>query len=79
MALWFYALVSALKHERMDSVMKLAWVIVIIFVPLLGALIYCFAAPKRPRGTEFALAELHHRRHKLARAAGLRPARTGGR
>jgi H+/Cl- antiporter ClcA len=78
MALWLYALVSALNHERLDSTMKLAWVIVIIFVPLVGALIYFFAAPRRPTGFQFALAELHHRRHKLARAAGLRPARTEG-
>jgi len=45
---WLYALISALKNERLDSILKLTWVLVILFVPLIGPLIYIFVAPHRP-------------------------------
>jgi hypothetical protein len=73
-ALWIYALVSALQHELLDSTMKLVWVLVIILVPPLGWMIYLLVAPKRPTKTQFGMAELHHRKRKFAREAGLRPA-----
>src|SRR6266700_395922 len=47
-ALWVYALVSAIKNERLDSTMRLVWVLVIIFVNCLGALLYLLIAPNRP-------------------------------
>jgi hypothetical protein len=71
--LWIFALVSALKHELLDSTMKLVWVVVIIFVPGAGALIYLCVAPKRPGRMQFAMAELYHRKRRFARQAGLRP------
>ncbi len=50
--LWIYALVSALRNERLDSTMKLVWALVIIFVNGLGALLYLVAAPNRPSRRE---------------------------
>jgi Phospholipase_D-nuclease N-terminal len=40
--LWFIALVSVLKSDFKDSVTKLTWVVVIIFLPVLGSLLYFF-------------------------------------
>ncbi len=74
-ALWLFALVSALKHERLDSTMKLVWVVVIIFVPGLGSIIYLLVAPNRPGRMERAMAELHYRKRQFAQQAGLRPGR----
>ena len=45
---WLYALISAIKNERLDAVMKLVWVVVIIFVNVLGAPLYLIVAPNRP-------------------------------
>ncbi len=39
-ALWFFALVDALKSNFSDSTTKLIWVLLIIFVPALGATLY---------------------------------------
>ena len=50
--LWIYALVSALRNERLDSTMKLVWALVIIFVNGLCALLYLVAAPNRPSRSE---------------------------
>jgi Na+-driven multidrug efflux pump len=42
---WLWMLVDCLKGNRTD---KTAWVIVLLFLPLLGPLIYVFIAFKRP-------------------------------
>ena len=75
--LWLIMLVSALKHEGLDSTMKLVWVLVIILVAPVGWLIYWLVAPNRPTRMELGMAELHHRKRKLVREAGLRPASPG--
>ncbi|MGG9961296.1 PLDc N-terminal domain-containing protein [Ferruginibacter sp. SUN106] len=40
--LWLIALVSVLQSNFKDSVTKLTWVVVIIFLPVLGSLLYFF-------------------------------------
>jgi len=44
---WLYALISAIKNERLDSTMKLVWVVVILFVNIVGAPLYLIVAPNR--------------------------------
>jgi uncharacterized BrkB/YihY/UPF0761 family membrane protein len=60
-ALWIYALVSAIKNERLDSNMRLIWVLVIILVNGLGALLYLLIAPNRPSAGEQMLDEWNRR------------------
>ena len=60
-AAWVYALISAIKNERLDSVGRLTWVVVIIFVTGLGALLYLWLAPSRPTRDEKAMADWHRR------------------
>jgi len=38
--LWIYAIVDILRRQFRDSIIKLIWVLVIIFLPLLGAILY---------------------------------------
>ncbi|HTQ40802.1 MAG TPA: PLD nuclease N-terminal domain-containing protein [Pirellulales bacterium] len=38
--LWIVALVDCLKNSRLQGTEKLIWVLVIIFLPLLGSLLY---------------------------------------
>ncbi|WP_460560127.1 PLD nuclease N-terminal domain-containing protein [Ferruginibacter profundus] len=39
---WLSALVNVLKSDFKDSVTKLIWVVVIIFLPMLGSLLFLF-------------------------------------
>ncbi len=71
-ALWIYALISAIKNERLDSNMRLIWVLVIIFVNGLGALLYLFIAPDRPGEAE-RLADDWNRRHERLRRENVPP------
>jgi cobalamin synthase len=61
-ALWLYALISAIKNERLDPNMRLIWVLVIILVNGLGALLYLLIAPDRPSAGEQMLAEWNRRK-----------------
>jgi hypothetical protein len=47
LALWVWALISAITNEALDSNMRLVWVLVIILVNGLGALLYLLIAPNR--------------------------------
>lgn len=67
LALWVYALISAITNERLDSSMRLVWVIVIVFVTGLGAMLYLIIAPNRPTRDEKATAEWHRRNAELQR------------
>lgn len=66
-ALWIYALISAITNERLDSSMRLVWVIVIVFVTGLGAVLYLIIAPNRPMRDDRALADWHRRNAELQR------------
>ncbi|PTY03120.1 hypothetical protein DB347_22620 [Opitutaceae bacterium EW11] len=48
LAIWVYALVSAIKNERLNSNMRLIWVLVMLFANILGAVLYLLVAPNRP-------------------------------
>lgn len=39
-ALWLWALIDLLSSDFRDSTTKLIWVVIIIFLPVLGALLY---------------------------------------
>ncbi len=40
--LWVWALVDSIRSEFANSTNKIIWVLVIMFLPLLGALLYLF-------------------------------------
>jgi len=44
---WVWMLIDAIRNPRLNSTEKLIWVLVIIFVSLLGALIYFFVGRGR--------------------------------
>lgn len=60
-AVWLYALVTALRHERLESTERLTWVLVILLANVLGALVYLAVAPNRTGRTDRELADLHRR------------------
>ena len=45
---WLWMLIHAITNKGLRDVEKIVWVIVIIFLPLLGSLIYFFIG--RPKG-----------------------------
>lgn len=45
---WIWMLIHAITNRGLDSVEKLIWVLVILFLHFLGALIYFFVG--RPKG-----------------------------
>ena len=45
--LWIWALVDCLTNASLQGTDKLIWVIVIVFLPLLGAVLYLVIARKR--------------------------------
>ena len=47
-AFWIWMLVDAVTNKGLKDGEKIAWVLVIIFVPCLGSLIYCFIG--KPKG-----------------------------
>lgn len=52
---WWGVLARILTRIDLDTQQKLLWVIVVIFVPFFGMVLYCFAAPatiKTPRSRE---------------------------
>lgn len=67
-ALWLYALISAIKNERLDPTMRIVWVLVVILVNALGAIIYLLVAPNRPTAEEIWIAKGIRRREQLRRA-----------
>ncbi|MBJ6120149.1 PLDc N-terminal domain-containing protein [Pontibacter sp. BT310] len=40
LVLWLWALIDLLRSNFSDNITKLIWAVVIIFIPLLGALLY---------------------------------------
>lgn len=40
LALWVWALVSAIQNPALDSTMRIVWVLVIVFTGFIGAIIY---------------------------------------
>ncbi len=43
------ALISCLKSNFQDSTNKIVWVLVILFLPLLGSILYFIISPKQRR------------------------------
>ena len=37
---WLWALISAIKNPRLDSTMRLVWILVIVLTGIIGAVIY---------------------------------------
>ena len=37
---WLIALISILRNDFKDSITKLTWVVVVIFLPVIGSLLY---------------------------------------
>jgi hypothetical protein len=46
---WIWMLIHALTNKGISGGEKVAWVLVVIFVPLLGSIIYFFLG--RPKGS----------------------------
>ena len=45
-ALWVWSLVHAIRNPALDDMMRIVWVLVIIFAPLVGMIVYALMAPK---------------------------------
>ncbi len=45
-AFWLWMLIDALTNTALDSTMKLVWVLVIFFLPFVGAIVYFFVGRK---------------------------------
>lgn len=48
-ALWIYSLVHAIQNDRLDSTMKLVWVLLIVLVSPIGSILY-FIMGRNPAG-----------------------------
>ncbi len=46
-ALWLGALIDLLRSNFSDSITKLIWLIVIVFIPVLGAILYLLIGRKQ--------------------------------
>lgn len=46
---WLYVLVNLLKREDLKATDKICWTIVVVFLHIIGLLLYIFFAPKKPR------------------------------
>ena len=46
---WLWMLIHAITNKGLGDGEKIAWVLVILIIPFLGALIYCFIG--KPKGT----------------------------
>jgi len=44
---WIWMLIDAIKNPGLSSTERIVWVLVILFLHLLGAIIYFFAGRKR--------------------------------
>jgi len=40
LVLWIWALIDAIGNTRLDGTAKIVWILVIIFLPLLGSILY---------------------------------------
>ena len=49
-AFWLWMLIHAITNKGLRDVEKVVWVIVIIFLPFLGSLIYFFLGRPKARG-----------------------------
>jgi len=47
-AFWLWMLIHAITNKGLQDVEKIVWVLVIIFLPLIGSIIYFFIG--RPKG-----------------------------
>jgi len=45
-ALWVWSLVHAIRNPALDDMMRIVWVLVIVFTAPIGSLIYAIVAPK---------------------------------
>lgn len=46
LALWIWALLSAIQNPAIDGTMRIVWVLVIVFTGFIGAIIYFLVAKK---------------------------------
>ena len=44
--LWIWAIVETIKSGETDGA-KIAWILILIFIPVLGFLIWLFAGPRK--------------------------------
>jgi len=47
MILWFWAMINILKSKFETDVIKIMWVLIILFLPLLGLFLYFFIGRKQ--------------------------------
>jgi len=49
--IWLFALATVLYRSDFDPVTKLTWVVVVIFVPFFGVLLYWAVGPNNPQNS----------------------------
>ncbi len=47
--LWVWAITETIKSNETDGA-KIAWILVLIFIPVLGLLVWLFAGPRAGKG-----------------------------
>lgn len=52
-AFWIFSLIHTIQNERLDSTMKLVWVLLIIFLSPIGSILY-FLIGRNPSGSQYA-------------------------
>jgi uncharacterized membrane protein len=59
LALWIWAVVDIIKSDFKDIVMKIVWLLLVIFIPLLGFILYVIVgkSTKLPRGSVVSAAK----------------------
>ena len=46
---WLWMLIDAIRRDFADPIMKVVWIVVVLFGHLLGAIVYYFAGRERGR------------------------------
>lgn len=54
-ALWIFSLIHTIQNERLDSTMKLVWVLLIVFLSPIGSILY-FLVGCNPSRIQYASA-----------------------
>jgi hypothetical protein len=51
--MWVYALIDIFLHPGLSIMSRVIWLLVVLLIPLLGALVYILFRPKRDEGAAY--------------------------
>lgn len=71
-ALWIWAVVDIIKSDFKDTIMKVVWLLLVVFIPLLGFILYVVVGRATKLSKEAAAATVSSAKYDdLARVKGL--------